>query len=101
MARKRIPDKIRQKVIRDYEAGKPKTRIADAYGISTTSVTRIVKEGGSNSTEPGPGVKAVPSKEAPSPEGQKKLSEVERRINELEKKILYYDSKKKGLGSRA
>lgn len=101
MARKRIPDKIRQKVIRDHEAGKPKTRIAGAYGISTTSVTRIVKEGRPKSTGPGPDVKQPSSKKAPSPEVQQKVSEIERRINELEKKILYYDSKKRGVGTRA
>ncbi len=101
MARKRIPDKIRQKVIRDYEAGKPKARIADAYGISTTSVTRIVKEEGPKGMEPGSSVKQPPSKEAPSPEMQQKISETERRISELEKKILYYESKKRGGGTRA
>ncbi len=100
MARKRIPDKIRLKVTRDYEAGKPKTRIAGAYGISTTSVTRIVKEERSKSAEPGTDVKQPPSKEAPSPEVQQKISEAERRINELEKKILYYHSKKRGVGTQ-
>lgn len=101
MARKRIPDRTRQKVIRDYKAGKPKARIADAYGISTTSVTRIVNEDEPKGAAVVPDVKEAPPREAPSPEGQQKISEVERRINELEKKILYYESKKRGGGTRA
>ncbi len=101
MARKRIPDKIRQKVIRDYNGGKPKTRIASAYGISTTSVTRIVREQGSrDEMQPATGGKEGSSKEAPSPETQQKSSDAERRINDLEKKILYLESKKKGAGAR-
>jgi transposase len=90
MARKRIPDKTREKVLKDYNRGKPKSRIADAYGISTTSVTRIIKE------KEAEGVKT----EAPAPAGQRqKLSDAERRAKELEMRIVYMDSRNRGKGT--
>ncbi len=95
MPRPRIPDEIRRKVAEDFQTGLSKKKIADTYGISPTSVTRIVKE---KTSAP---AKAHPApKKAPSPEMQQKLTEIERRIRDLEEKIRYFEARKQGKGTR-
>ena len=94
---KRIPERVRREVVKAYDEGLSKKRIADRFGISSSSVTRIVKEKGSSNPEGGNDSPA----QTDSPEVRKKIAEVERRIEALERKILYYRSRKKGLGTRA
>ncbi|MCF8061108.1 MAG: helix-turn-helix domain-containing protein [Deltaproteobacteria bacterium] len=95
MARKRISDATRRKVVEDCEAGLSKKKVAEKHGISVTSVTRIVKEQGGGSPAPEPA-----RKEPDTPDVQKKLSDVERRIRDLEEKILYLEARKQGKGTR-
>ena len=94
---KRISEDVRQKVAKACDTGLSKKSVADRFGISVSSVTRIVQERGSSNTESA----NAPPAQTPSPEVQKKIAEVERRIAALERKILYYRSRKKGAGTRA
>lgn len=96
MARNRIPDHIRRKVGVDFERGLPKKKIAETYDISATSVTRILKEQASKAPEDNPVQKGTSS----SPEKQRKVSEIERRISDLEKNIIYFEARNKGKGTR-
>jgi len=97
MAVKRISDDVRRKVAEAYAEGRTRKNIAETYGISPTSVSRIVKERGA--------VPRGPAKPAPktvqSPEKQRKQVEMERRVRELEEKILYFGARKQGKGTRA
>ncbi|MGD8386908.1 MAG: helix-turn-helix domain-containing protein [Desulfobacteraceae bacterium] len=94
---KRISEEVRQGVAKAHDAGHSKKSIADRFGISVSSVTRIVREGGSKGAK---SAKAPPT-QSQSPEVQKKIAEVERRIAALERKIQYYGARKKGVGTRA
>ena len=97
MAGKRISDDVRQKVAKAYEEGQPRKKIAETYGISPTSVSRIVREKGA-----APQVRPKPApKTALSPEMLRKLADMERRVKELEEKILYFEARKQGKGTRA
>jgi transposase len=89
---KKIPEEIRQKVMETHYTGLSNNKIAAQFGISATSVARILKEKTLQKA-----AKERPSKEPRSPEVQKKIAEIERRIADLEKKILYYELKKKGV----
>jgi len=89
MPGKKIDEKIKQNVIKAYENGVPKKKIAEQFGISLSSVGRMVK-------------KKVPKyghekKDKPNvkTERQKKIEGLERRIAELEKKIIEFEAKKK------
>lgn len=94
---KKIPEKVRQEVAKAYEGGFSKKGIADRFGISVSSVTRIVKKRGSSKPK---SASASPARNVSS-EVENKIAEVERRVEALERKILYYRSRKKGLGTRA
>jgi transposase len=96
MARKRISDETRRKVAEDGKAGLSKKEVAEKYGISVTSVGRIVKEQAGKSPSPEPA-----RKEPKPPEMKQKLSEIEQRIRDLEEKILYLEARKQGKGTRA
>ena len=87
MSGEKIDDKTKQNVIKAYEKGVSKKKIAKKFGISLSSISKIVK-------------KKVPKyrneKKAKSDakiELQKRIEDVERRILELEKKIIEYESK--------
>ena len=95
MARKRISDETRRNVAEDVQSGLSKKKTAEKHGISVTSVTRIVKEQAVGGPPPGPTRKA-----GQPPEMQQKLTEIERRIRDLEEKILYLDARKQGKGTR-
>jgi transposase len=89
MPRKIIDEKIKQDVIKAYENGISRKNIAERFGISLSSVGRIVKKqipkhNHEKKTETG--IKA---------ERQKRIEDLERRIVELEKKILRYEANKK------
>ena len=89
MARKKIDEKIRQDVIKAHENGVPKRRIAQEFGISLSSVGRIVKKKvpkHSHEKKTEPDTKT---------ERQKRIEDLERRIVELEKKILKFEAHKK------
>ena len=89
MARKKIDEKIRQKVMQAYSKGISKRKIAAEFGISRSSVGRIVNEKSSPSGQ----------KETIETKGktgrQKRIEAIEKRIAELENKILEIDAKKR------
>jgi DNA invertase Pin-like site-specific DNA recombinase len=85
--RKKIVEKIKQDVIKAHENGVPRKKIAERFGISLSSVGRIVKKKApEHSHETETDTKT---------ERQKGIEDLERRINELEIKILEYEAKKK------
>lgn len=96
MPRKRIPDHIRRKVVEDFGAGQSKKKIAETYRISATSVSRILEENPSATPENREAGRATDA-----PEARRKLFEVERRIDDLEKKIQYLEARKQGRGTRS
>ena len=89
MPRKKIDGKTRQEVILAYGKGITRKKIAERFGISLSSVGRIVK-------------KKVPKhnheKETETDtkaEREKRIEDLERRIAELEKKILEFEASKR------
>lgn len=89
MTGKKIDEKTRQDAIRAYENGVTRKKIAERFGISLSSVGRIVTE------------KVPKSKQEKKAgydvtiERQKRIGDLERRIAELEKKILELEAGKK------
>ena len=87
MGGKKIDETMKQGVISDHKNGVFRKKIAEKFGISLSSVSRIIKEN-----------RLPPSKETIEPrektERQKKIEELERRIAQLEKKILERKDKK-------
>ena len=89
MPRKKIDEKIKQDVIQAYENGVPRKKIAEGFGISLSSVGRIVKRKvprHSHEKKTAPVIKT---------ERQKRIEDLERRILALEKKILEFGARKK------
>ena len=89
MPGKKIDEKIRQDVIKAYENGVSRKKIAERFGVSLSSVGRIVKKkvpkhSHENKTETDT-----------KTERQKRIEDLERRINELEKKVLEFEANKK------
>jgi transposase len=82
MSRKKIDDSIKRKVIQDHGNGISMAKIAEKYGISRSSVGRIVK---SNTLKQDTQEKE-PNKE--KSERQKKIEDLEKRILDLERRIL-------------
>ncbi|MBC8460191.1 MAG: helix-turn-helix domain-containing protein [Deltaproteobacteria bacterium] len=88
MARKKINETTKQKVIEAHASGLPMRKIAKECGVSLSSVHRIVKEKAPQK------VKKEMIKKEGKAERQKRIEELERRIVELEKKILDLDARK-------
>ena len=80
MARKKIEEAIKQKIVEAYAGGLSMRKIAKEYGVSPSSVNRIIKE-----TK---GSQAVKQEKAGKTERQKRIEELEKRIADLEKTIL-------------
>jgi IS30 family transposase len=89
MAGKKIDDVTRQKVQEAHALGLSMRKIAKEFGIGSSSVDRIVKEKGLQKVQNDKTQKTVKT------ERQKKIEDLERRIAELEKKILALKAKKK------
>ena len=87
MARKRINESIRKKVLAAYADGLPMRKIAKEHGVSLSSVSRIVKEQGPK------GAKKAKATKMSDAERKKKIAELEKKIAELEKKILEIEAK--------
>ncbi|OPX38309.1 MAG: hypothetical protein DRN37_08940 [Thermoplasmata archaeon] len=92
MAGKKIDEKTRREVRTSYKNGVPKKKIAERFSISVTSVTRIIKE-----QPPGEKGAAEPRKSRDE-EIKMKIAAIERRIRDLEEKILQMEAKKKKKG---
>ena len=89
MPRKKIDEKIKQDVIKAYENGTPRKKIAERFGISLSSVGRIVKKKIPNHSH------KTKTETDTKTERQKRIEDLERRIIELEIKILEYEARKK------
>ena len=90
MARKKIDETTKQEVIKAQANGVSRKKIAEKYGISLSSVSRIVKrEGQQHSQEQGILTKG-------KTERQKRIEDLERRIVILDKKILELEAQKRG-----
>lgn len=90
MAKKRIDETVRQEVIKDHKDGLSQRKIAEKFGISHSSVGRIINEKGLQ-----PSGEHVPEAKGKT-ERQRKIEDLERRIAALEKKILDKEARKKG-----
>jgi len=89
MAGKRIDDITRQKIKEAHARGLSMRKIAKEFGIGSSSVDRIVKEEGPQN------VQNAETEKMGKTERQLKIEALERRIDELEKKILGLKAKKK------
>jgi transposase len=87
MARKKINESTMQKVIEAHASGLPMRKIAKEYGVSLSSVSRIVKEKGLEKAQKGR------TKKMDEAERKKRIAELEKKIAELEKKILEIEAK--------
>jgi molecular chaperone GrpE (heat shock protein) len=87
MARKRIDESIRKKVLAAHARGLPMRKIAKEQKVSLSSVSRIVKEQGPQVAKKATGTKMSDA------EKRKKIAELEKKIAELEKKILEIEAK--------
>ncbi|HBF43814.1 MAG TPA: hypothetical protein DDW42_09370 [Desulfobacteraceae bacterium] len=85
MLRKKIDRSIREKVVEAHASGLPMRKIAMEFGVSLSSVSRIVNEKGQRDK--------ITNKE--KTERQKKILQLERKVAELEKKIFEAASKKR------
>mgnify|MGYP000256369820 CR=1 FL=1 len=92
MARKRIDDRTKEKVVEAHARGLSNKKIAEQFHISVSSVSRIIKEKAGHKKQ-----EKSPQQDSKSKEIQKRITEIERRIAELEQKILYYEARKKGI----
>jgi len=90
MVKKRIDDAVKKKVCKAHASGIPMRKIASEYGISLSSVSRVVSEGSSKKGKTG-------GKKAPESDRQKRIEELERKIAELEKRVLEFEAKRKKL----
>ena len=93
MGGKRIDESVKRKVREAHGSGLSRKEIAKRFGISPTSVSRIVKETAAGKI---PEKAAEPTSSPEQEERDKKIEEIEQRILELEKRILYWHSKKRG-----
>ena len=89
MARKKINETTRQKVIKAHANGQSMRKIAKEFGVGLASVHRIVKE-----KELQKGQKKGAKKKV-NIERQKRIQALEKRIAELEKKITNLEFKKR------
>jgi transposase-like protein len=89
MPGKRISEKKKRNVVRAYERGSPKKKIAEQFGISPSSVDRIVRK---RILKDSHERKLIPDVKT---ERQKRIEDLERRVAELEKKIIEFEAKKK------
>jgi len=89
MAGKRIDDITRQKIKEAHASGLSMRKISREFGIGSSSVDRIVKEEGPQN------VQNDETEKMGKTARQLKIEALEKRINELEKKILGLKAKKK------
>jgi len=91
MARKKIDEKIRQNVIKAHVSGQPMRKIATEFGVGLSTVHRIVKEKGPKKVQKKTTKK---TKKMSRAERLKRIGALERKIAELEEKILDIEAKK-------
>jgi len=89
MPGKRIDEALRKKIVEAYGKGLSMRAIAEEFGVGLASVSRIVKEKGLQKGQE----KVVPRKG--KTERQRRIEALEKRINELEAKILRLSAENK------
>lgn len=89
MGRKKIDETIRQGVKRAHEEGIARKKIADQFGISLSSVSRIIKQESQPSIQKHGAIKDLKT------ERQRRIEDLEKRVLELERKILAYEAKRR------
>ncbi len=89
MVKKEIDKAIKEKVYTNHSDGVSRKRIAEKYGISSSSVSRIIKSKQTQHNQ------ASISETKGNAERQKKIEDLERRIAQLEKKILQREARKR------
>ena len=89
MPGKKIDEKIKQDVIKAYENGIPRKKIAERFGISLSSVGRIVKNKILEHNH------EKKTETVTKTEKQKRMEDLEIRLIELEIKILEFEARKK------
>jgi predicted transcriptional regulator len=82
MGGKKIDETVKQGVISDHKNGVSRKKIAEKFGISLSSVSKIVKEKPPQLSE----IEVIQTKV--KTKRQMKIEALERRIAELERKIL-------------
>jgi DNA-binding transcriptional MerR regulator len=87
MARKKIDESIRQRVIEAHAKGLPMRKIANEHGVSLSSVSRIVKEMGPQQAKKPRAIKMSDE------ERRRRIQELEKKIAALEKKIFEIEAK--------
>ena len=88
MAQKRIDETAKKKIAEAHKKGTSMRKIASEFGVSLSSVHRIVKE---NSSQKG---QAPAIGKDDKEERKKRIEKLEKRIKELEKKIQDIEAKK-------
>ena len=91
MGGKKIDETVKQGVISDHKNGVSRKKIAEKFGVSLSSVSKIVKE-----KHPQPSEKEVIQTKVKT-KRQMKIEALERRIAELERKILERETRKGGV----
>jgi len=81
MVRKKIDDLIKKGILDAHKEGLTQKKIAEKFGVSTTSVSRVIKSHAP--TEPQQGKKEAGKKS----ERSKRIEAIEKRIQQLEKKL--------------
>jgi len=89
MARKTIDENVKKKISKAHANGNPMRKIAREFGVSLSSVHRIVK----SETEK-TGQKTV-SKASEKEKRKKRIAELEKKIANLEKKIREIEDSKR------
>ena len=94
MVRKKINETTKQKVVKAHASGLPMRKIAKECGVSLSSVHRIVKEEGTKS-----GKKKIIGEKGKK-ERQMRIEALEKRLAELENKILDLEARKGSWGEQ-
>ena len=81
---------MKQNIVEAHENGMPRKKIAEQFGISLSSVGRIIRQKTPDISHENKTVDDVKT------ERMKRIEDLEKRIYELEKKILEYEAKRKG-----
>ena len=81
MAGKKIDDKMKKGIIEASKEGLTQKKIAEKFGISTTSVSRVIKSFNSGKHQ------LKKKKTGKKSERLKRIEAIEKRILQLEKKI--------------
>lgn len=89
MARKTIDESVKKKISESHAKGDPMRKIAREFGVSLSSVHRIVTGETTKTT------KSKISKPRDKEERKKKIAELEKKIGELEKKIQEIEERKR------